>query len=74
MTNTMQDLISQVAMAGISLTRLMHYYSKGNKACAQGKIIFYRNWERPLEVPKVGDMVCPTPATEDLCQGGDGQG
>ena len=44
-TNIMQDLISQVAMAGISLSRLMCYYSKGNKACAQEKIIFYRNWK-----------------------------
>ena len=24
--------------------------------------------ERPLEVPKVRDMFCPTPASEDLCQ------
>ena len=24
--------------------------------------------ERPLEVPKVGDMFCPTPASEELCQ------
>ena len=32
----MQDLISQVALAGVSLTRLMHYYSNENKACAQG--------------------------------------
>ena len=36
----MQDLISHVVMAGVSLTRLMYYYSNGNKACAQGKIIF----------------------------------
>ena len=28
------------------------------------------NLERPLEVPKVGEMVCPTPASEDLCQRG----
>ena len=33
----MQDLISQVAMAEVSLTRLMYYYSKENKACAHGK-------------------------------------
>ena len=24
--------------------------------------------ERPVEVPKVGDMFCSTPASEDLCQ------
>ena len=40
MTNIKQDLISQVAMAGISLSRLMCYYSKGNKACAQEKLFF----------------------------------
>ena len=37
----MPDLISQVAMAGVSLTRLMYYYSNENKACAQGKKLFF---------------------------------
>ena len=36
----MQDLISQVAMAGVSLTRLIYYYSNETKAYAQGKITF----------------------------------
>ena len=27
-----------------------------------------QNLERPLEVPKVGNMFCSTPASEDLCQ------
>ena len=36
----MPDLISQVAMAGVSLTKLMYYYSNENKACAQGKLFF----------------------------------
>ena len=31
--------------------------------------LFLQELERPLEVPKVGDMICPTPASEDLCQG-----
>ena len=35
----MQDLISEIAMAGVSLTRLMYYYSNENKACAQEKNI-----------------------------------
>ena len=34
----------------------------------RGKNIFW-GLERPLEVPKVGDMFYPTPASEDLCQG-----
>ena len=25
--------------------------------------------ERPLEVPKFGDMICSTPASVDICQG-----
>ena len=29
---------------------------------------------RTLEVPKVGDMICSTPANEDPCQEGDAQG
>ena len=65
----MQDLVKQVAMAGVSLTRLMYYYSNGNKASAQGKTYFLQELERPLEVPKVGDMVRPTPASKELCQG-----
>ena len=28
-----------------------------------------RGLEGPLEVPKVGDMICSTPANEDPCQG-----
>ena len=39
-----------------------------NKVCAQGKIIFIGTG-KPLEVPNVGDMFHPTPASEDLCQG-----
>ena len=38
-----------------------------NKACAQGEI-FLQELEKPLEVPKVGDMNCPMPASVDLCQ------
>ena len=30
--------------------------------------------EGPLEVPKIGDMICSTPANEDACQWGDDQG
>ena len=32
----MQDWISQITIAGVSLIRLMCHYSSENKACAQG--------------------------------------
>ena len=34
----------------------------------QRKEEILQDLERPLEVPKVGDMFCSTPASEDLCQ------
>ena len=34
----------------------------------QGNDEILQDLERPLEVPRVGDMFCSTPASEDLCQ------
>ena len=52
----------------------IHRYSE-DKACAHGKRSgtqeneeMLQDLERPLEVPKVGDMFRSTPASEDLCQ------
>ena len=50
----MQEWISQITMAGVSLVRLMYNYTTENKACAQGGIIFYRNWKGHLRCPILG--------------------
>ena len=39
-----------------------------NKACAQGKIIFYRTG-KATEVHKVGDMFCPAHTSEVFARG-----
>ena len=38
------------------------------KSDTQTKEGTLQDLERPLEVPKVEDMFCSTPASEDLCQ------
>ena len=55
-------------MTGLSLIRLMYNNTSENKAYVQGKNFLYE-LQRPLEVPKVGVMFHPAPASEDLCQG-----
>ena len=58
-----------MSMAGGALIRLTYNYTSENKACAQEVNYFLKELERPLEVPKIGDVFWPTPASEDLCQG-----